>query len=147
MRKIDLIVIHCSDSDNPKHDNLATIDSWHRVRGFLRKLIPAKAMNKLHKSIGYHYLITKNGSILPGRDLSEIGSHAQGYNSNSIGICLSGKNEFSKEQFVSAKQLITSLLDRYKLETKDVVGHNCLNKGKTCPNFDVQKEIIERIFN
>jgi hypothetical protein len=146
MRKINLIVIHCSDSDNPKHDNLATIDSWHKVRGFIRKLIPGDATNKLNKSIGYHYLITKNGSVLPGRDPREIGAHAQNHNSNSIGICLTGKTEFTKEQFISAKQLVTKLLDLYKLETKDVMGHNCLNNGKTCPNFDVNKHIIEGIF-
>lgn len=124
-RKVDLIVVHCSDSDNPKHDNVATINEWHLARGF--------------KKIGYHYFIDKSGNVFHGREESEIGAHVEGHNAHSIGICLSGKAEFTPAQFHSLEILLIDICGRYDLEKKDILGHKDLNKLKTCPNFDIHK--------
>lgn len=40
--------------------------------------------------IGYHYYITKDGTIWAGRPDNTVGAHASGGNSDSIGICFEG---------------------------------------------------------
>lgn len=132
MRKINILVVHCTASDNPDHDNLETIDKWHRERGW--------------NSIGYNFLIVKDGGIHVGRPIEKIPAHAKGHNKNSIGICLTGDKKFSEEQFQSAANLIWMLMMSFKLEMKDIVAHNELNKHKTCPNFKLE-EIIKRFPN
>ena len=124
MRKINCIIVHCSDSDIPDHDNIETIRNWHvKERNF--------------SDVGYHYFIQKNGTVEPGREEHRVGAHCQGSNSNSIGICLSGKNEFTKDQFKSLELLLIEICGKYDLEKKDILGHCDLNKGKSCPNFDL----------
>lgn len=128
MRKVDLIVVHCSDSDHKHHDNLETIRNWHvKENGW--------------SDIGYHYFITKDGLIHPGRPLKTPGAHVAGHNAHSIGICLSGKHEFTKEQMASLEKLCFDLCKTYGLEKSDILGHRDLQPLKTCPNFDIHKEI------
>lgn len=124
MRAINLIIIHCSDSDAPAHDNIETIRKWHvEERGW--------------KDIGYNYFIDKRGALHPGRPEEEAGSHCRGYNSRSIGICLSGKHKFTPEQFPVLEVLLIDLCSRYGLEKKDILAHCDLDPSKTCPNFDL----------
>ncbi len=127
MRQIDLVIIHCSDSDNINHDDISIIDEWHKARGF--------------DKVGYHYFIKRNGEIQVGREESEIGAHCNGHNKNSIGICLSGKLNFTKEQFESMRSLIKSIAQKHKLDIIDILPHNAFDKNKTCPNFNVSEQI------
>jgi len=121
MRKIDKIILHCSDST---FGNASLIDEWHRERGF--------------DNIGYHYVITKCGDIELGRDLGKAGAHCYGQNKYSIGICLIGKNTFTAKQLLEAlPTLITTICNEYGLTLKDVYGHYEFNTGKTCPNIDM----------
>lgn len=46
MRKIDLIIVHCSATPEGKDFTTADIDRWHRQRGFA--------------SIGYHFVIYRD---------------------------------------------------------------------------------------
>lgn len=131
MRQIDLIIVHCSASDNPHHDNLATIKQWHLGRGF--------------SDVGYHFIVLKSGEVVKGRDIEQVGAHCEGHNKNSIGICLTGDKLFSEEQFISLRALIRELIGSYALGTLDVLPHNAFNKNKTCPNFDLDK-ILENLF-
>lgn len=125
-RKIKRIILHCSDSDFPQHDNAKTIDQWHRERGF--------------DSIGYHFFIRKfEGLIEIGRLIEQIGAHCSHNNLDSIGICLSGRDQFTKEQFVSCRLLLQNLFDIFNLNYTNVYLHNQLDrKGKTCPNFTMK---------
>ena len=124
MRKIDLIVIHCSATDYTK-----------QTANWIRKIhIEENGWN----DIGYHYFIRHSGLIERGRDIKVVGAHAsKSYNSRSIGICLAGLQHFTKEQFTSLDTLL--LLLKLWLPKKDttIVGHNELNLNKTCPNFDM----------
>ncbi|MBP6708410.1 MAG: N-acetylmuramoyl-L-alanine amidase [Candidatus Accumulibacter sp.] len=160
MRPINLIVIHCSAS--PNSDTLfrgksgdasfktpvTTIDEWHAKRGFLRSPEARVRYNPGLRSIGYHYLVYRNGVIATGRDVPEIGAHVQGYNQKSIGICLIGTDRFTPAQWQSLAELIGALRQRYP--DSRVVGHRDLSPDlnangiveqfewlKTCPNFDV----------
>lgn len=75
-RSISLIVIHCSATRVTQDFTFEQLEACHLARGF--------------KSIGYHYYITKDGVIYPGRPESEVGAHARHYNAHSIGICYEG---------------------------------------------------------
>lgn len=118
MRKINKIILHCSASDDPKQ-TAAMIDSWHKARGF--------------KKIGYHFFIRVDGTIEKGRDIEEVGAHAEGYNTDSIGICLAGLTKFSSEQFKSLSIILKNLKPKYPTAT--IHGHKEFS-NKSCPVFD-----------
>jgi N-acetyl-anhydromuramyl-L-alanine amidase AmpD len=122
MREINSIIIHCSDSDIPAHDDVSVIREWHRERGW--------------SDVGYHFFIKSNGVQQEGRPLERTGAHCYGRNSDSIGICLHGRNEFSREQFMALAGLVRSLCNEFNIPFTQVFGH-CEFSDKTCPNFDV----------
>lgn len=172
-RKIDLIVIHCSDSPNgrtlftgkPGQSGFVTpvreIDNWHAARGFKRKQEWRDSQNPELSSIGYHFVIYTNGAAATGRHVDEVGSHVQGRNSNSLGICMVGCDQFSPAQWDTLRDNVCGLAKsleqqmpnaprRFNNPTPNeavaifakfgvrVAGHTELNHDKTCPNFDVQ---------
>jgi len=126
-RKVNKIILHCSDSDVMKHNDVNIIKLWHIARGF--------------KTVGYHYFIQKNGSAQGGRPVTQEGAHVKGHNGDSIGICLHGRKEFTNDQFRSLAKLIRSLAAKFKLKKGFIFGHNDFTDQKTCPNFDVQRFI------
>ena len=160
MRLINLIVIHCSAS--PNGDSLfrgspgtpgfqspvIAINAWHKARGFKRDPAACARFNPTLDAIGYHYVIYRNGAVIAGRDEAEIGAHVTGFNQKSLGICLVGTDRFTRKQWASLRELVTSL--RMVHQDPRVVGHRDLspdlNKNgivekfewlKTCPGFDV----------
>lgn len=72
MRKINLIVIHCSATRVTQDFTVGELEACHLARGF--------------RDIGYHYYITKDGEIYPCHPESEPGAHTRHYNAHSIGI-------------------------------------------------------------
>ena len=54
MRKINLIIIHCSATRANRNFTVEDLEACHKARGF--------------KTTGYHYYITKDGEIYPCRD-------------------------------------------------------------------------------
>jgi len=115
------MIIHCSDSDVPEHDNIEAIRRWHvDERGW--------------KDVGYHFFIRKDGSIEKGRDVRIAGAHCKGHNHDSVGICLSGKKEFTLDQYIALGALMQIIHIEYG--PMDVYPHNHYDSGKTCPNFD-----------
>lgn len=129
MRKIDKIILHCSDSSNPDHDDIKVIDGWHKQRGW--------------SGCGYHFFIQADGNIQKGRPISSVGAHCHGFNKTSIGICLHGKNQFTGAQFNSLIGLCKDLILEFKLSKDRIYPHHHFNEGKTCPNFDVAKFIFD----
>lgn len=122
-RGVIKVFIHCSASDRPEHDNIATITQWHLERGF-------------HK-IGYHYFINKRGEIWIGRDLELTPAAQEGYNAGSIAICVGGLNQFSDEQFKSLKAMCMAIDTAYKQRKLPVTFHgHCEVSNKTCPVFN-----------
>ena len=125
MRKIRKIIVHCSDSDIPDHDDISVIDKWHKARGWA--------------GVGYHYFIKSDGTVQDGRPDDVIGAHVSGHNHDSLGICLHGRHNFTEAQFFSLKALLYDLMTRYDLRTTDIYGHRDFDSKKTCPNFDVKR--------
>lgn len=127
-RKIDLVVVHCSDSPNNLDSvDAETIHHWHLERGFT--------------GIGYHYVIRRDGTVESGRPEYWEGAHVYGHNSGSLGICLIGRDEFTEPQWFALNQLVTDLVHR--LGELNFVGHCELDPKKTCPNFDVKPKLHE----
>ena len=137
MRKINEIIIHCSDTPAGEDFSAADIDRWHKERGWA--------------CIGYHYVVRLDGTIEKGRDLSRAGAHCSGHNANSIGVCYIGGRSArgvapvtyydtrTEAQKKALRSLIADLRKRFGANLK-VVGHRDYNKGKLCPCFDVEKE-------
>ena len=121
-KKISLLVVHCSDT--PNNQNLSAID-----------------IHKMHldfgwDGIGYHKIIKRSGAIENGRPEYWVGAHVRGKNDISLGVCLLGRDNFTKNQFKSLERV----LKKWKKVYPDakIVGHKDTGKTKkTCPNFDV----------
>lgn len=132
-QRTSLIVIHCSATPAGRDVTAAEIDTWHKQRGF----------NK----IGYHYVIRLDGSIEAGREVDEVGAHAKGFNTVSVGICLVGgvdannikqaEDTFTPAQYRTLERLVGDMLRKYP--NARVCGHRDLDPGKACPSFNVAK--------
>lgn len=122
-KEVSEIIIHCSDSDYHRHDDISVIRMWHKARGFY--------------DVGYNYFIKKDGELQFGRSLNVVGAHCINHNAISIGICLSGKEEFSDAQMEKLNDLVLFLLYSYNLKPENVFGHYEFNENKTCPNLDM----------
>lgn len=135
-RKVDLIVIHCSDS---AWGDANVIDEWHKERGWNGIGYHFVILNG-HRTAGSEYDIADDGLLELGRPLDMIGAHVSGKNAHSIGICLIGIKDFTQLQLQRMKSLVGNLKDNYG--NIAVVGHyellpkNSLDK-KTCPNIDM----------
>jgi len=94
--------------------------------------------------IGYHFVIEVNGDIIQANPLINVSYNVSGYNTRSIGICLSGnftKQEPSSQQLKSLKNLIAHL--RRQLPQKlEVFGHK--DYGQTsCPGSNLEKHLYK----
>lgn len=133
-REIDRIVVHCSATKEGQDFSAKDIDRWHRDRGF----------NK----IGYHFVVKLNGEIEIGRGINEVGAHAAGYNSKSIGVCYVGgldgrgkpadtRTEEQKDSMMWLMKKLIELPSRKPI----ILGHRDLpNVNKACPCFDAKEE-------
>ena len=134
MRKINTIVIHCSATPEAMTYPLESLRADHKKRGFV--------------DVGYHYYIRKDGTVQEGRPLNQIGAHAKGYNTGSIGICYEGgldanrkpKDTRTEAQKKSMLVLLKATLRLYPTITR-ICGHRDLPKvAKDCPCFDAENE-------
>ena len=100
-------------------------------------------------SIGYHFIIERNGFVVGCRDVDLIGSHTPGFNMDSVGICLVGGREeldgegvdnFTKGQ----RHALLSLCHELRLKYPGVVlqGHTEVQRYRRrdhppCPPIDM----------
>lgn len=131
-RKITEIIVHCSATPEGKDFTAADITRWHKQRGF--------------RTIGYHYVVYRDGSVHTGRPEGEIGAHCTGHNAVSIGICYIGglaadgktpKDTRTPEQREALLMLLRRL--RAKYPNAKIYGHRDF-AAKACPSFDARKE-------
>jgi len=134
VRTISKIIIHCSATKEGNEISAATIDSWHKARGW--------------RGIGYHYVIALTGNIEYGRPIDQSGAHTKNHNKNSIGICYIGgldsnmkpKDTRTLDQKESMLDLIKTLKRLHPGAT--VHGHNEF-AAKACPCFDAYNEYCD----
>lgn len=123
-RKVTKIFLHCSASDNPAHDNAATIKKWHIERGF--------------SNIGYHFYIRKDGTLEEGRNLEVVPAAQQNHNSGSIAICCGGLKDFPPKQMSA----LIKLCNEIHAELPDATFHgHCEVSNKACPVFDYKRTL------
>lgn len=128
--KIKFLIVHCSDTDDG--DDFKAID-----------------IHKMHLSfgwdgIGYHKVITRDGTIQNGRPEFWIGAHTYGINDQSLGVCLIGRNKFTSNQFESLKVVLKFWKNVYP--NVIIQGHSdAIITKKTCPNFDVHNWCKENL--
>lgn len=132
-RKINLIVVHCTATEEGKDCTVEQIRRIHKNKGY--------------GDIGYHYVIYRDGSLHLGRNVDLIGAHARNYNANSVGVCYVGgcpkgdthKNKDTRTE--AQKKTMLALLK--KLRTlypyAKIVGHKDVN-ATGCPSFDAKSE-------
>ncbi|MCF2871188.1 N-acetylmuramoyl-L-alanine amidase [Octadecabacter sp. G9-8] len=121
-RRVDRVFIHCSASDHANHDNVATMDRWHRERGW--------------SGVGYHLFIRKDGTLEAGRDLERAPAAQSGHNRGSIAICLHGLKleKFTTAQFDTLKSLSVQINNAYS-GAVTFHGHREV-AAKACPVFE-----------
>ena len=132
MRKIDLIVIHCSATRCNRSFPVTALIRCHADRfGFT----------------GYHYYITRDGMTYQTRHEQLVGAHAKGYNAHSLGVCYEGgldaNGKPADTRTPAQKRALLRLLRRLKKEhpAARIVGHRDLpNVHKDCPCFDAITE-------
>ncbi|MDE6485465.1 MAG: N-acetylmuramoyl-L-alanine amidase [Duncaniella sp.] len=132
MRKIDMIIVHCTATPRGREVTAADVDRWHRLRGF--------------DGIGYHFVVKLDGTVETGRAIERAGAHCKGYNSRSIGVAYVGGVEAdgvtpadtrTDAQRVALRLLIDRLRGQYGIER--VHGHRDF-AAKACPSFDATTE-------
>jgi len=143
MRRIDLIVIHCTGTRDSQRLSEEELEKYHRSIGF--------------SECGYHYYIRRDGNVIEMRPIHKVGAHVKGYNSHSIGIAYEGgldslgnpKDTRTPDQRNSLQLLISSL--QLDFPNVKIVGHRDLSPDlngngkvephewvKSCPSFDVK---------
>ena len=132
MRQINEIIIHCAATREGRDFTVEDITRWHKARGFA--------------TIGYHYVIYRDGSIHEGRPLEQIGAHCVGHNKHSIGVCYIGgcasdgktpKDTRTPEQ----KEALLALLRRLKARFPNATIHGHRDfAAKACPSYDAFRE-------
>ena len=132
MRKITEIIVHCSATPEGKDFTVADITRWHKARKFV--------------TIGYHYVIYRNGEVHNGRPERQVGAHCTGHNSYSIGVCYIGgiakdgktpKDTRTSAQKLALERLLKHLKERFPNAT--IRGHRDF-AAKACPSFDATEE-------
>ena len=133
MRRINLIVIHCSATKVTQEVPVSSLMACHLARGF--------------KTIGYHYYITKDGQLHQCRPEELPGAHARRYNAHSIGICYEGgldaNGKTADTRTQAQKHTLVTLLRSLKVDYPDaeILGHRDLPwVKKDCPCFDARSE-------
>ena len=131
MRRITLIIVHCSANKAGSALRMADIDRYHRSLGW--------------NGCGYHYVIPTDGTIEQGRPEEMIGAHCVNHNRHSIGVCYIGglstdgvtpADTRTEAQKRALQTLLGDLRKRYPNAL--VLGHCDLDYRKPhCPGFRV----------
>lgn len=130
MRTITLIIIHCSATPEGRSLSFEECRRDH-------------IMHRHFRDIGYHFYITRDGTVHDGRPIEKVGAHCEGHNSHSIGICYEGgldaNGKPADTRTEAQRKALKSLVERmHRLFSKAlIVGHHDLNPRKACPCFKV----------
>ena len=122
--KVNALVVHCSDTDDNNPLEAIDIHKMHLDFGW--------------DGIGYHKVICRNGEIQNVRPEYWVGAHVKSKNTNTLGVCLIGRRNFTPEQFTSLEKLLREWKKKYSNVL--ILGHrDIVQTKKTCPNFNVNE--------
>ncbi|GLK86699.1 peptidoglycan recognition protein family protein [Ancylobacter defluvii] len=137
-RPISEIIVHCTATPEGKDYTVADIRAWHKDRGF--------------SDIGYHYVVYRDGRVMVGRPVGQVGAHVAGHNTGTIGISYVGgvaadgktaKDTRTAAQRASLLWLVQQLAAKHP-GIRKVTGHNQY-AAKACPSFDVRNDALGRL--
>lgn len=137
-RPISEIIFHCTATPEGRDFTVADIRAWHKERGW--------------SDIGYHYVVYRDGRVMLGRPVGQIGSHVAGHNTGTIGVSYVGgvsadgkaaKDTRTPEQIRSLLYLRNALMARHK-GVRKLSGHNEY-AAKACPSFSVPSDQLGKI--
>jgi N-acetylmuramoyl-L-alanine amidase len=131
-RQINKIIVHCSATPEGRDVSVDEIRRWH-------------VEDRNWSDIGYHWVITLNGTLEEGRPEYKNGAHAKGFNKNSVGVCYVGgvdenldpKDTSTEAQKETLRCILEDLKDRYP--KAQIIGHRDVS-SKACPSFDAREE-------
>lgn len=124
---IKYLVVHCAATPNHREVTAAEVHRWHS---------DPKPKGNGWSGIGYNAFIRRDGTLEQGRPDYWQGAHVEGHNHEALGICLAGIDFYTPEQWAALEGWLVWKKELYP--DAEVVGHNDLDSGKTCPNFDVK---------
>lgn len=135
MRKVNLIVLHCSATREDRAYTPEQLVRDHQARGM--------------RCAGYNYYVRRTGEIVPMRPLEEIPAHAKGFNRNSIGICYEGGLDAGRQptdtrtqEQKSAIRILLLMLTVHFPGCR-ICGHRDLGANKACPCFNAEEEYAD----
>lgn len=153
MREIDCVVLHTAGSYDWKaravvHQPWAAIDRYHREHNGWRMG-------------GYHWYVEEDGHGVRGREDGDVGAHVGGFNSHSLGLCVSGHGDFAPwtaAQWEEALRKVRQWCLLYRVPVERVIGHReapalgAPPVHKTCPGVKVdmdrfRRELAEQLRN
>lgn len=136
-RPIKELIWHCAATREGQDFTVDDIRSWHKQRGF--------------SDIGYHFVVYRDGTIMFGRPIGQIGAHVEGHNTGTIGACYIGgltadgkkpKDTRTPEQRASMLWLTEQLVKKFPITL--VSGHNQY-AAKACPSFYVHNDPLSKL--
>jgi hypothetical protein len=89
--------------------------------------------------VGYHFMVGKTGTIFEGRDMQVRGTHVEGHNTGSLGICLLGNMTWdvpTDDQKNATQRLVSWLVQ--KVNPGCIATHRDFNAMTFCPGDDIQ---------
>lgn len=133
---VDTIFVHCAATrpewlaGAPLSEKIKEITRWHRAKGW--------------GTIGYHWVIDRDGAVGKGRAEEMVGAHVAGHNTGSIGVCLIGghgstENDHFLDHYTPAQEAaLRNLIEDIKTRATitKIRGHNEV-AAKACPGFNV----------
>lgn len=127
-RAVDRIFLHCSASDDPSLKGQRLVDvitQWHLARKFA--------------TIGYHFVIDKQGQVMKGRDIERAPAAQEHHNSGTIAICVHGHaiDRFTDAALAACLDLCDQINRAYQGKVT-FHGHREV-AAKECPVFDYVK--------
>jgi len=147
-RKITLIILHCTATRVNQEVTIQDIEHWHLKRGF--------------QSIGYHFIVDREGTIHQGRPIEKVGAHCKNHNQHSIGICYIGgldpKGQPSDTRTLAQKRSLRQLLEQLHRDYPKAIicGHRDMSPDlnhdgkitaneytKLCPCFNAITEYAD----
>jgi N-acetyl-anhydromuramyl-L-alanine amidase AmpD len=131
---VKYLILHCTSTPPSQHLTLEDVERLHRSQGCL--------------NIKHHFVIQRDGFLGKGREINQIGLHAnRQYNQSSIGILMVGgrsargkpEDNYTVPQKETLAVALKALMERFPEAL--VVGWSDLaqSPSETCPNFDVKE--------
>lgn len=126
-------ILHCAAINTGQFSHMgafqvfATIDRWHRERGF--------------RCFGYHGLFMPDGTFYSGRPFDQIGAHVIGHNTGTLGFLLIESKKIDQIRdydayFTMRQRLAVKAKLAHIPGLQKVSGHNDY-AAKLCPGFKV----------